>query len=450
VKVIRVCFVAAFVVLLLMPLVFFNVEPESVSLIDNRKLAENPFTAAGDIRENFENYLSDRIGFRDDMIRLYTVANDRLFGKMVHPSYTYGKDGYVFGAGVWTGGEIGDFHAAFADMVLAIQEYCESRGVPFLFVFDPAKPAIYQDKLADGVNYNREWVDQFLAEMEARGINYLDNTVTLSELVEDGIHGFNQKYDANHWNATGAFYGTRAMLECLYEMDPSVHVNELNEFSVSETLQTTLHVSEFPIYEYVPEIWPLNGAENMTSNYADEVYRHPSHPGFGYYRNQQRLDEGAPRALVFQGSYMNEQGYKFLMNAFGEYIYVHDYQNVIDFPYYFNIFQPECVIFEVGEYTIAENYFSYEAMTQIQYHPSISTLPADAYMLVEDAKEQLIFDTGEALTTVFWQTDNTYSYVWLKLDAEYDMQPVEGGYQAVVDASAIEMWNDEITVIVSQ
>lgn len=67
----------------------------------------------------------------------------------------------------------------------------------------------------------------------------------------------------------------------------------------------------------------------------------PSYRGFGYYQNTKMLNEGAPRTLVFQGSYMNSYGSKFLSNAFSEYIHVHDYQNVIDFAYYFNIFQPD-------------------------------------------------------------------------------------------------------------
>ena len=44
--------------------------------------------------------------------------------------------------------------------------------------------------------------------------------------------------------------------------------------------------------------------------------------------NEDRKEEGAPKALVFQGSYMNGMGYKFLENSFGEYISVHDYRNI--------------------------------------------------------------------------------------------------------------------------
>ena len=39
-----------------------------------------------------------------------------------------------------------------------------------------------------------------------------------------------------------------------------------------------------------------------------------------------------------------------------EYIGVHDYQNVLNLDYYFNIFQPS-IVFEVAEYTFSDSYF---------------------------------------------------------------------------------------------
>ena len=36
---------------------------------------------------------------------------------------------------------------------------------------------------------------------------------------------------------------------------------------------------------------------------------------------------------------MNGYGAKYMQNAFREYIHVHDYQNVLNFPYYFNIWE---------------------------------------------------------------------------------------------------------------
>lgn len=77
------------------------------------------------------------------------------------------------------------------------------------------------------------------------------------------------------------------------------------------------------------------------------------------------MAEGAPRVLSFQGSYMNGMGYKFLENSFGEYIIVHAYQNIFNLDDYFNMFQPDCVIFETAEYTLTDDYYDLETMKEI-------------------------------------------------------------------------------------
>ena len=77
-----------------------------------------------------------------------------------------------------------------------------------------------------------------------------------------------------------------------------------------------------------------------------------------------------PGVLVFQGSYMNGLGYKYLQNAFGKDSLIQDYHNVLNFPYYYNIFKPEYVIFEVAEYTFSDNYFDSEKMKTLSFPSS--------------------------------------------------------------------------------
>ena len=427
-----------FVAIILTPLCFLNTEPNAVSVIDNRKLTENPFSLEGDLTENIQNYVNDRIGFRDEMITAYTVLNDKLFGKMVHPSYKYGKDGYVFGAGLTTSNNFGEFHIAFADMVAEIQAYCDERNVPFLFVFNPAKPAVYQDKIADGINYNRDWVDLFLAELEKRNVNYLDNTETLMNLRETGVEGFNQKYDANHWNDMGAFYGTQAILQKLSQTCEDIHINELSEFTLSQKQETSLLVSKFPIDEYVPAHALKVSSLSRYDDYFGELELDKQFPGFDYQLNTSESVRNTPKALVFQGSYMNGHGKKYMINAFEEYIFVHDYQNVLDFPYYFNIFQPECVIFEVAEYTFNSGYFDYEQMKELDYNPPLSMMPENTYKLLTVENDDIVIEKGNTLTKITWNTDQVYPYLWLCLDTTYDMRQVEGGYQVTIETERYE------------
>ncbi len=438
-----------FFTVLLLPMAFFNFASDAISEIDNRALAGNPFTESEDLTEGIENYINDRIGFRDQMISSYTVLNDKLFGKMVHPSYIYGKDGYVFGAGITTVNySFDDYHVTFADMVKEIQDYCEARGVPFLFVFDPAKPAIYPDKIAEGTNYDREWVDLFLAELDERGVNYLDNTVTLQNARNAGIAVFNQKYDANHWNDNGAFYGTQAILERMHDLNPNVHVNQLSDFIISSEHQDSLLVSNFPIDETVPS-YLLKGVETTekTEEYSG-IYLDEQFQSFGYTVNQARVDEGSPRTLMFQGSYMNSYGQKFMMNALGEYISVHDYQNVLDFPYYFNLFQPDLVVFEVAEYTLSDTYFNYEKMKTLNYNPVLS-LSDKVPLSSLEATDITVQQTNE-LTTFFWETDEDYESVWaVSGETVYDMKKVDNGYQVTLKVEDPDETADTLQIYVS-
>lgn len=172
-KQIRWAVITLFAAMLLLPLAAFDREADVVSTIDNRKLAAAPFSeeakaADPDLTARIESYVNDRIGFRDQMILGYTVFNDRVFGKMIHPSYCYGQDGYVFFK-MGQAEEYNGFYQSFADVVTQIDAYCRQRDVPFLLVLDPAKTAVLTDKLPKGVNYDRGWVDDFLQAMkEAR------------------------------------------------------------------------------------------------------------------------------------------------------------------------------------------------------------------------------------------------------------------------------------------
>lgn len=428
--------VLLFTLVLLVPLLTFNLEPESVSEIDNRMLAAYPLTegATGDLTEQVEDFVGDRIGLRDQMILGYTVLNDALFGKMVHPSYSYGTDGYVFGAGLTVNNPYTEFHEAFADMVKAIQDYCDERNVPFLFVFEPAKPAVLQEYIAEGVNYDRSWVEEFFRALDARGVRYLDNTETLTALHQSGEVVFNRKYDANHWNDWGAYHGCNAVLEALGLQMPQVGALAQSEILLDWEVKTSLPVSLFPIDEEVPKITVLAETEDLTALYSAEVERHSSYRAFGYYVNQKRLDEGAPRALVFQGSYMNNFGIKYLSAGFGEYVYVHDYQNVMELPYYFNIFQPECVIFEVAEYTFTETYFSLAKMQQLQWNDVLDPVAAAAGEPI--AWEAVTVEQGEMLTKLTLELDGEAA--WLTAGETYDLRQRDGFFEVTVPNEALD------------
>lgn len=449
-KGVKVFTIIVFAAILIVPLALFNFKPDAVSEIDNRKLADSPFGANADksqsLTTRMENYVNDRIGLRDEMILGYTVVNDVVFNKMVHPSYTYGKDGYVFGAGIMTKNDFGEFHTSFADMVSQMQAYCNRRKIPFLFVLNPSKPAILTKKLPSSINYDRSSITQFVAELKKRGVNYVDNTETLQKLSDSGTEVFNKKYDANHWNETGAYYGTLNSLQKLKETCPNVHINEESEFDITTETKTSLPVSKFPINEKVPVYTPKITTWSKLDKYEGLPFDKDYH-NFDYVTNNVRKQEGCPRALVFQGSYMNTGGHKFYENAFGECIQIHSYNNVIDFPSYFNIFQPDCVVFEVTDYAIKPDFFNFDRMKGLTYN-----IPFSALKGVDPLPRPVSYDSfdikkNDNFTVISWRSDESFDDVWLKMDNVYDMVKTKNGYTVIVPTKEKDNFTGKLQVL---
>lgn len=413
-KKLQIIFITLFFVLLLLPMLFFNWEENVVSPIDNRMLTNNPFGKNSNTEQKLttrlENYVGDRIGFRDEMIDEYTLLNDRLFHKMIHPLYEYGKDGYVFSKAK-SNIEFSEYHLAFARMLAQIQNYCQQRNVPFLFVFNPEKASVYTDKLADGIHYDNSWVQQFEAELDRLGVHYIDNTQLLKEKRDHGEAVFNRKYNAGHWNELGAFYGVNRILETLSKDFPKIHPNKKSDFVISEKLNETQLSSNFPIYEYEPFFARKAPLEVKTADYDAEVIRNSQHRGFGYYINSEQKENGVPKTLVFQGSYMNEIGFKFLQTGLGEYIHIHNYENLLNFDYYFNIFQPECVVVEVAEYTINSTYFNESGVKNFSLNPKLDLKQPMEKKSLDELSYQV--KQGEQIITLTANLPQNIKYAYL-------------------------------------
>lgn len=431
-KKLRIIVCVCFFVLLLVPVLKFNWEENVVSRIDNRVLTNNPFGSnfetdgEVDLTAGIENYIEDRIGFRDDMIYGYTMFHNNVFHQLVHPTYMYGKNGYIF----FQAGEnisYSDYHTEFAKMVKKIQNYCEERNVPFLFCFEPEKSSVISQELPDGFNYRDDWVKEFEAELERQGINYIDNSDVLREKHAQGEAVFNKQYDAGHWNDIGAFYGVNHMLESMKQSDPDVHINSKDEFRVESYIETSLPVSNFPIEEEIPSFIGSCNLTDKTELYSNELKMDQENNYFHYAVNDERKAEGSPKALVFQGSYINEMGCKFFENSLGEYIGVHAYQNVMDFDYYFNIFKPEYVVFEVTEYVFKDLYFSFEKMKNMKLNPSWNSFEGIPVNTQKISELELEENEGEQLMTLKTENlpkDSKYTYL-LMGDEVYDFKKVK-------------------------
>ena len=127
---------------------------------------------------------------------------------------------------------------------------------------------------------------------------------------------------------------------------------------------------------------------------------------------------------------------KFLADRFNEYVAVHNYENIFDVDYYFNIFQPDIVVFEVAEYTIHEQYFATEKMDSVHLNPPINN---HLEMIETDKKEVSISE--DLINTIEFQDENKeIEFAYLKMnDRYYDFNEKENIFELSLKKENFEL-----------
>lgn len=362
-----------------------NIKSNQVSEIDNRVLTEfSSIFSGSDITDNIENYINDRIGFRTNMMNFYNRTMDLAFGEMVHPNYQYGEDGYIFFKLSKTNFDE-DFQEVYSDFIKDFEDYCNDRDIDFLYTLEPSKDSIYTEFLPKGYVYNNLNSPYFINLLENKGVNFLNNTEVLRDF-KSNIQIFDRKFDAGHWNETGALIGISAILDKLNDLDNRVGSLDINKFNAVEHINKTLPVSYFPIEEKTTHYNLIEDNSEETLLFQDEIELNKNYTTFAHYKNNANLD--APKILIFAGSFFNNKD-KFLTENFSEVIKVHNYHNVVNYDYYINIFNPDIVLFESTEYTHSDSYFPRDKMRDIRYNKSIKSylnLKEDNFVNLENAK----------------------------------------------------------------
>ena len=429
VKIIFFCVIAGFVLLAVFT---SNTNPEAVSEIDNRRLVK----WKGDI----DPYFQDRLGFRDKMINWYTVYNDRVFNEMVHPSYEYGKDGYVFFKF-----KKEDYDEEFIDFfcryIRQVQDYCTQRGVKFVYSRNPSKPSVYTQYVASGYQYRARFHSLMTERLDFYGVHYVDQTPLLREISKTE-QVFNRQYDAGHWNDVGAFYATNHLLEEMTKDFPCIKLHELSDFNVDTEVQKSLPVSLFRINECVPRYELLHDVSEGISWEYNGLKLHPEHGFWAVYRTDKKK---CPSVLFFHSSYYNSRN-RFYHDRFYRVAAIHCYQNFLNFDYYFNVFKPDYVVFETGEYAVHAGYFSKDVLQH-----KVLNLPYDS--VAGNPHENLKFadlkdyreEDQEKLVKVSFSVpeDKVFGYLFVG-KTEYDLQL--DGNTAEVTLLKMEYDKDAVSV----
>ena len=207
-------------IILLIPVVTMNHLPDQISKIENRSLAEFPSLSEGAVAfmNGVNSYADDRIGLRDDMMRLYNRWNYTVL-RGNHSKVISGKDGWLFYKGE---GALDDYTGTNIDSektmrqvetLVLIDEWCKERGITFVFTIGPNKSTIYDNYMPDYISHaTTSNLDMLLAALEETNVRvFCPKDALIAHRDEIELY---YRQDT-HWNEYGSRYLLDEMTEVL-------------------------------------------------------------------------------------------------------------------------------------------------------------------------------------------------------------------------------------------
>lgn len=250
--------IGLFFIITLMPLMDNIVKLDKTPVSDNRALAEMPefpksFDDLPSYFNKFDTFYRDRFGFRNFLIRTYSLLFFRVFGEDGSRQVIIGKDGWLF---YGLDSSIETYRKTISltqeeleswkFMLEARQHWNEERGIKYIFFVAPNKETIYSEFMPD-------WIDQ-VGEKYAleQLINYLRNNsnVNIVDLRQTLLTHRNEYHlyhkTDTHWTAYGAYYGYREVMSEIARVtnESSFEPYDLEQFDLRPIKRRGLDLAE--------------------------------------------------------------------------------------------------------------------------------------------------------------------------------------------------------------
>ncbi|MBO4902114.1 MAG: hypothetical protein J5518_04920 [Lachnospiraceae bacterium] len=373
-KIFNIVFIVLFMAVLIVPVIFMNTKENQISAIDNKILTEWPgFSPDLSSREELENYLSDRIGFREQAIETYIELNDKLFYVMVHPLFMYGQDGHIFFKedsyieGYQRLNTDGPYLDSMVDFLQRTTDYLNSKDIRFLYYLCPDKKSIYPEYFPKSIHVNTEnesVIDHMKSSLSKTDVDYIIPTDELIAAKQDRVV-YNKKYDATHWNEFGAFLGHKLIDDKIQQWFDDVPPLTEDDFDLTYETMETLDVAKFPINESVPVYTLKEERAEDSSGYLEPYLKCTTTNFYTHYKNPNCPNDRI--LLVFTDSYFASY-VRFYTNRFKEVYFIHR-QNYDYLQYMVNLTFPDMVVFETAERSIMGEMVSNADFTDYYYEP---------------------------------------------------------------------------------
>ena len=351
-------FIAIFITMLALPLLFVDMAPDRVSVQENRMLANSPMLAdirnhPGTFVRDFDAWFKDSTGFREQLLIPYNVMSKNIWLNGIW--YTDGQYIYLFGLEghhyfADNGKLIGKFMGKqfltddqLTNMAAKLEEvktYLDKQGIPLIVMFCTDKESVYPEFYPKSIKRGHEPIQldvitKYLQEHTTVDVFNIKQALLAEKdyfLLENVSSG-----DLTHYNEIGAFFAYRELMRHINTYLPEIIPYEIGDVDIQydhigipsvslkqEKLYKKLDQSFFNRFDY--------DQNTMAFNVAFE-----------------NIDYSLPVILFLRDSFAEELFIgKYIAQHFGKTIMIH-FVNAGHIDEYIDRYKPDIVVFESAE-----------------------------------------------------------------------------------------------------
>jgi len=332
------------------------------TLIENRKLAAFPdapdsLASFDSYPQKFEAYFNDHFGFRNTLVFLNNLAQVKLFGNSSNARVIIGKEGWLY----LKDKHVIDYYRCIKPLTqpqLKVWEevledrrkWLKQRGIEFVVVFVPTKHNFYPEFLPDYIRHSgsKSRLDQLREHLKAHTeVHVIDLGIDLQKYKKRERLYYRTD---SHWNNSGAFFATRAIMEHLSDRFPSLEPFPESDYEQStETVKGRDLANMLGLQDvYSEELLKRKLKRPTQIQKLKEgvlvTYDKPTDESIQPFAKVQKTDH-RPKAVIFRDSFFNNL-LQFFAPYFRRSVYYWQYEFDCDVVEYE---KPDIVFFEIVE-----------------------------------------------------------------------------------------------------
>lgn len=213
-----------------------------IETTEKRKLADRPdmdINHLDDYPRPFEAWYNDHFTLRNLLMNLYSRFHLQILKNSPLPDkVVLGEDDWLFPHSEEFDSYLGNNRFTNEELELFCQElefrkhWHEERGIRFYFLIAPAKSSIHGDKI--DMRYYRKttetWGEQLIAYL---GRNCSVKPIDAFETLRAHADTIDLYYrHDNHWNAVGAFFTVREVINAMKRDFPQLQAPQINDYQI--------------------------------------------------------------------------------------------------------------------------------------------------------------------------------------------------------------------------